>query len=413
MPKVRYLIASAGSAVCLLCAANPALAQPEKTADAGELRIEPILEVRARYEAVEQGALEADAATVRVRAGAQAALGALTLIAEGEATLALADEYNAFPFPLANESQRRPQYAVVPDPENAELNRLQLRYAEGKNAITVGRQRINLDDQRWVGAVGWRQNEQTFDAVRAEISMGPLSADVAYAIAQRSVFGEDADARAAYGGDLVMAGVSGKAGPVEGKLFAYLFDYDEPFFAANSSQSYGGIVRGVFPLGAASKLSLRASYARQADLGSNPFDYAADYWAFEGGTTLAGFSLAAGWERLGSDNGRSVQTPAATLHKFNGWADVFLATPPAGLDDAYVSVGKSVKQLGPLAAFNFGVAYHQFDSAAGDIEYGSEWDASLGFKAGGIGWLLKFADYRAVGFGADTRKLWLQAEWSL
>jgi hypothetical protein len=405
-------IASAAAAISLSCA-TPALAAPDNDADSAVFRIKPVVDARARYETVEQGALEANAVTVRVRAGAEAALGGFTLLAEGEATVALTDEYNAFPFALPGESQRRPQYAVVADPENAELSRLQLRYAAGKNAITLGRQRINLDDQRWVGSVGWRQNEQTFDAVRAEGTLGRVNADFAYAIAQRSIFGEDADARAAYGGDIVMAGLSTKTGPVDGKLFAYLLDYDETFFAANSSQTYGGIVRGVVPIGAATKLAVRASYARQSDFGSNPFDYAADYWAFEGGTTLAGFALAAGWERLGSDNGRAVQTPAATLHKFNGWADLFLTTPPAGLDDAYVSVGKTVKQLGPLAALTVGVAYHQFDSAAGDVEYGTEWDASIGFKAGGIGWLLKFADYRAVGFGADTRKLWLQAEWSL
>lgn len=412
MYPIPTFLVPAAAAITLLCAA-PVLAAPDQDVEPGALRVKPVIEVRARYETVEQGALQADAATVRVRAGGEAAWGRFTLLAEGEATVAIAKEYNAFPFAIAGESQRRPQYATVADPENAELNRLQLRYAAGKNAITLGRQRINFDDQRWVGSVGWRQNEQTFDAVRAEGMLGPVIADFAYAIAQRSIFGEDADARAAYGGDIVMAGLSTKAGPIEAKLFAYLFDYDEAFFAANSSQTYGGIVRGVFPVGAASKLSLRASYARQADLGSNPLDYAANYWAVEGGSSVAGFALTAGWERLGSDSGRSLQTPAATLHKFNGWADLFLTTPPAGLDDAYVSVGKTFKKLGPLSAVILGVTFHQFDSAAGDIEYGTEWDASAGFKAAGIGWLLKFADYRAAAFGAGTRKLWLQAEWAL
>jgi hypothetical protein len=35
---------------------------------------------------------------------------------------------------------------------------------------TVGRQAINLDNQRWVGSVDWRQNDQTLDAVRAAVS---------------------------------------------------------------------------------------------------------------------------------------------------------------------------------------------------------------------------------------------------
>ena len=59
------------------------------------------------------------------------------------------------------------------------------------------------------------------------------------------------------------------------------------------------------------------------------------------------------------------------------------------------------------------VAFHQFDSAKSGLEYGTEWDASAGFKLAKIGFLLKYADYNARDFGIDTRKLWLQAEWSL
>lgn len=409
MAILHFSPTKAGLPLLLAVFAAPAAASDGETG----IRIEPILETRLRYESVEQAALEADAVTLRLRAGAEVKVRRLSFLAEAEGTAAAKDDYNAFPFPLAGESQRRPQFAVVPDPHNLEINRLQMQYTAGRSALTLGRQRINLDDQRWVGSVGWRQNEQTFDAVRAQGTVGPLNADFAYASAQRSIFGEDAGIRTAYDGDIIMGGLAAKAGPIEGKLFAYLLDYDEPFFAANSSQTYGAIVRGSVPLGGATNLALRASYARQKDWGSNPHNYAADYWAFEGGSTVSGFAIAAGWERLGSDNSRSVQTPAATLHKFNGWADLFLTTPTAGLEDAYVSLSKSLTGWGALPAINVAVTYHQFDSAAGDVEYGTEWDASIGFKVGGIGWLLKVADYRAVAFGVDTRKVWLQAEWAL
>ena len=57
-------------------------------------------------------------------------------------------------------------YPVVADPENYDLNRLQLTNSSlPGTVITLGRQRILLDDQRFVGNVGWRQNEQTFDAL--------------------------------------------------------------------------------------------------------------------------------------------------------------------------------------------------------------------------------------------------------
>jgi hypothetical protein len=306
----------------------------------------------------------------------------------------------------------RPQYAVIPDPENFELNRLQLKYEFPRGAVTLGRQRINLDDQRWVGSVGWRQNEQTFDALRAESRLGPMGIDIAYAISQRSIFGHDGGPRAAYDGEFLFAGASLKLGPVEGKLFAYLLDYDESFFVSNSSQTYGGIMRGSVPLGMGKSVNLRMSYARQFNYASNPFDYSADYWSFEGTTSVAGFTVAAGWERLGSDNGRAVQTPMATLHKFNGWADLFLTTPAAGLDDAYLSFSRNLEAVSRLPGLNANLTFHQFDSARGNIEYGTEWDASAGVKLGRIGILLKYARYNAKSFGADTRKLWLQAEWS-
>ncbi|WP_345238704.1 alginate export family protein [Sphingomonas lutea] len=406
---MRTFVVILGATMLFVPAAAHA-AEADKEAMSETLQIKPIVDARLRWESVDQGELNADAVTLRLRAGAEVKLGAFSLFAEGEGTVAPVNDYNAFPFPI-DDGQRRPQFAVVADPQNAELNRLQLQYKSEPLTATVGRQRINLDDQRWVGSVGWRQNEQTFDAARGEAKLGPASLDLTYAMAQRTIFGEDAGPQTSFRGDFVFAGIGSNLGPVEGKLFSYVLDYDEDFFLANSSQTYGGFLNGTFPVRAA-KLSLRASYARQSDYGSNPFDFAADYWSFEGGAKLAGFTLTGGWEQLGSDNGRALQTPMATLHKFNGWADLFLTTPASGLEDAYVSVGKTFDGMKLLPGLNANVVFHQFDSAVGDVEYGTEWDASLSFKIGKVGLLLKYADYNAQDFGADTRKLWLQAEWA-
>ena len=383
------------------------------TASDDELQVKPLLDARLRYEYVDQPGLDADALTFRLRAGAEASLGHFALLAEAEGTSALVNNYNAFPFSLPGEEQWRPDHSVIADPMNIELNRLQLQYKTDKTTLTLGRQRINLDDQRWVGSVGWRQNEQTFDAARGEMKFGPVAADLAYAIKQRTIFGSDAGPRTAFDGHFVFAGLSSKAGPIQGKLFAYLLDYDEDFFLANSSQTYGLFLSTVIPVTTTTKLSLRASYARQSDNAENPFDYAADYWSFEAGTTLAGFALAGGWEKLGSDNGRGLQTPMATLHKFNGWADLFLTTPANGLEDGYVSLSRKFDKVKALPGLNATVVFHQFDSDVGNIEYGTEWDASVGFRLGRVALLAKFADYDARDFGVDTRKFWLQAEWAL
>lgn len=399
-----------GAFLFIGCGGTALAAEP---AGGDGLQVKPILDARLRYENVDQPALDADALTFRLRAGAEAKLGHFSLLAEAEGTAALINDYNAFPFALPGEEQWRPDHSVIADPMNIELNRLQLQYKADKTVLTLGRQRINLDDQRWVGSVGWRQNEQTFDAIRGEASLGPVAADLIYAIKQRTIFGTDAGPRTALDGHFIFAGLSSKLGPVQGKLFANLLDYDEVFFLANSSQTYGLTLSTVVPIAAKTKLALRASYARQSDYGENPFDYAADYWSLDAGTTLAGFGIAGGWEKLGSDQGRGLQTPMATLHKFNGWADLFLTTPTTGLEDGYVSLSRKFEQVKALPGLNATVAFHQFDSDVGNIEYGTEWDASIGFKLGRLGLLAKYADYDARDFGVDTRKFWLQAEWAL
>lgn len=385
--------------------AAPARAQETVTLDA-------LADFRLRYETadVETLAAQADALTARLRFGGEAKAGAFALVVESEATLALVEDYSAFPFPSPSD-QRRPAYPVVPDPENLELNRLQLSWTGERAALTVGRQRINLDDQRWVGSVGWRQNEQTFDAVRATGTLGPVAVDATYAAAQRTVFGSDAGPRQSYQGDFAFLGAGADAGPVRIKAFSYLIDYDEPLVDPLSSQTYGILVSSAAPLGDA-KLSMKASYARQMDWRTAARDYAADYLALEAGAEWRGFAVTGGWEKLGSDRGSALQTPLATLHKFNGFADVFLTTPEAGLEDAYVTLAHRLGDVGGVKGVNAAITYHRFDSSLGDVDYGQEWDAVLGFRLGAVSLLAKYAQYDARAFGANVRKFWLQAETS-
>lgn len=407
------------AAVSTLAIAAPALAKTGDPVAVGDgFSIDPILDARLRYEGVDQSTTEADAVTLRLRSGVEVkhAPSHLALLAEAEATPGIVNNYNAFPFAITD-TQRRTQYSVVPDPMNVELNRLQLQYKTKAVTLTVGRQRINLDDQRWVGSVGWRQNEQTFDAARAEVTVGPLSLDGTYSIGQRTIFGAEAGPRVSYGGDFVFLGAGVKAGPVQVKGFAYLADYDEAFFYANSSQTYGLRAATALPLSKQVKLSLAGSYARQSNYGTNPYSYSADYIAAEAGLAFGPLALTGGYEKLGADNGRAVQTPMATLHKFDGWADVFLTTPQtsayAGLQDYYGGIAwKAPKSFKALPGLNAAVIYHNFDSDTGGRHYGTEWDASVGMKVGPVALLAKYANYDAKDYGADTKKFWIEADYA-
>lgn len=55
-------------------------------------------------------------------------------------------------------------YPVVADPKGTDINQVYFDFKGEKALFRVGRQRINMDNQRFIGGVGWRQNEQTYDS---------------------------------------------------------------------------------------------------------------------------------------------------------------------------------------------------------------------------------------------------------
>jgi hypothetical protein len=395
--------------------ASPALA---------EVEVKPIIEARLRYESVEQQGTtppDADAVTVRVRAGVTAKTGPFAVLIEGEGTLALVEDYNS-----GVNGKLGP---IIPDPENVELNRAQIQFTGiPKTVITAGRQRINLDDQRFIGSVGWRQNEQTFDAVRAEWSgIKNVKADVTYAWSQRTIWGVDGFGarQTAVGGNSIFANLGYKAKTFGITAFAYLADLDEaPVQAFRlSSKTFGLRGNATVPLGKA-KLNLLASYAVQSDYNNNPNNSSSDYLLGEAMLDVAGFKLTAGYEVLGADtNGlggvalSSFQTPFATLHKFNGTADKFLITPANGLRDLYLGLGASPK-VKALPGLNAQITWHQYKSDRLSQNFGIEWNAQIGWKISKkVTFLAKFADYNRSGVAdfagdADTQKLWAQLDYA-
>ncbi|KRA80577.1 hypothetical protein [Altererythrobacter sp. Root672] len=385
--------------------AVPAAAAAGDPIDLGNgVLLDPIFAARLRYETVDQANLpaSADALTFRARAGIELKTSGVSILAEGEGTLALVDNYNDT---IASNGVE--PFPIVADPENLELNRFQVSYLKDGTGVTLGRQRIILDNARFVGNVGWRQNEQTYDAVRGVAKLGKVSLDATYSVSQRTVFGKDSP-NSHYNGDFVFLGGGLDLPVVDIKAFAYLLDYDTRL--AFSSQTYGFLATAGFDIPAVGKLSGQLSYASQSDYGANPVSYRADYINAQAGLSVSHFTLTAGYEELGSDHGvAAVQTPLATLHAFNGWADLFLTTPANGLRDYYATVGAAFG-VSFLPGLKADLTYHQFDSDFGGLDYGSEWDASVGFKLGPVALLAKYANYQADQFAVDTEKVWLQAE---
>ena len=419
----------------LLSASAPIIGLSAITAQAQEVVFKPIVEARLRYETVDQAgpvplssSRDANAVTMRLRAGGEISKGPWALLVEGEGTLAIDEDYNSG-------VNGKTLYPIVPDPENVEANRVQIQYRTKPLIVTVGRQRINLDDQRFVGSVAWRQNEQTFDAVRVEyMGVKNLKIDLSYAISARTIWGIDGGKFGSVNrptqidGDDIFANISYKTklGTLTG--FAYLVDEDEAVAALrrNSSQTYGVRFMGAQPLAKKVKLSYLASYARQSNYATNPVDYSADYATAELGLDVAAFKLTAGYELLGSDAGATgiaggfaFQTPFATLHKFNGWADKFLTTPGTGLQDYYAGIAYTVPKVGKAGPLVASFIYHHFSSDRLSIHYGDEYNAQITLKLNKhLSALVKYAEYDRKGIAsyagdADTRKFWAQIDYAL
>ncbi|MEN0654198.1 MULTISPECIES: hypothetical protein [Hyphobacterium] len=355
-----------------------------------------ILDLRLRYELADQDGLAhtADALTLRARAGFETPQRAgWNLLAEGEFIAGLAGTYS-------DTITARPGYPVIADPDAAELNRLQLSW-QGENAqvVILGRQWINIDDQRFVGTVGFRQNSQSYDGVRLTLGgEGRVGFDYAWIGRVNRVFGAD-HPLGHFESHSHLAEIRSRTGIGTIAVYGLWLNFGNA--PGLSSQTLG-----VRLTGGESSWSWRAEYARQSDYANQPGDFDLDYVRLELGRQIGPGQLTGGMEVLGGDGSASFQTPLATLHKFQGWADAFLTTPAAGLRDVYLRASYPVTLID---GFTVSGAVHDFASDDGDLNFGRELDFSAAMPLGGGLSLEATAAFFEGGPAgpADRTRIWL------
>jgi hypothetical protein len=368
-----------------------------------------IVDARYRFEHVDQEGIanEANAHTLRARLGFQTGkVWDLQFLLEGEGVFHLSDEFN-------DTVPNNPAFPIVADPEDIQINRLQVEWSGlPQTAVTIGRQRMNLDNQRFIGGVAFRQNEQTFDALRiTNTSIDSLTLTYAYISQINRVFGEES-IQGAYEGDshIVNAGYAiANWGTLTG--YAYLLDLED--FATQSTATYGARFAGKHALSKDFNAVYAFEYASQSDYATNPGEYELDYWMVEAGIAAHGFTLLGGMETLEGDGTRGFSTPLATLHKFQGHADVFLTTPANGIFDRYATLSYDTKleDAGPVTGLTAAVTYHDFEAERTSASFGSETDVELVARMGDH-WStgIKYATYDGEGAFPDRDKLWLTVE---
>lgn len=296
-------------------------------------------------------------------------------------------------------------YSVVADPEGLDLNQAYIRYTGFNNTvISAGRQRIIHNEHRFLGNVGWRQNEQTFDGYRAQIQVvDTVNIDYGYIHNVNTIFGSDS-VKGDLKGDFNVLNVKYiPAKEHQLSFFAYLLDFDTD--SDKSSDTYGVDYSFDYKLNESTKAGALLSFAIQSDTGANTTSYDANYYLVEVNGSVGTMFGSAGLEVLGSDNGFiAFSTPLATLHKFNGFADMFLVTPDDGLEDIYMKVGANVLNV------KLSAVYHTFSANNGSADLGSELDLMANYKVNTqVSLLAKYATYDADTWKVDTDKFWLMA----
>lgn len=363
---------------------------------------EPLFELRVRHEAVDEQGFSQDAAatTLRARFGWQQKLiSGWTLLAEGEYITHVLDEN------FNSTTNGKTRFPIVADPDATELNQAFVGYADDGFKANFGRQRVQFDNLRFIANVGWRQNEQTFDAFDASWRIDSQGPTLRYAYLDRvhRVLG-DGNPQGEWNldGHAIHVGMDLPLGNVAG--YAYLIDNRD--VAAGSTATYGLRWSGVVDRPAfASNFAWLVEVAQQRDYARNPAQFSVRYWRVEPTLTWGDISTRIGFERLGSNGRVGLQTPLATLHAFNGWADRFTTTPMQGLEDAWLGLD------GRHGSWSWQAVMHDFSAAAGGQSYGNEIDVMLGYNFGhGMTVMLKYADYDSSGFSTDVRKLWLNFE---
>ncbi|KRA61683.1 hypothetical protein ASD79_06090 [Caulobacter sp. Root655] len=392
-----------------------------------------ILEVRARYESVDQTKTatltdDASAFTIRTRLGWETAEfhGVKGLI-EFEDVRQAGSEHYAVNVPGAAtpplNGADKAKYPVVNDPDVTELNRAQLTWTPSAALqVTAGRQRILLDDQRFVGNVGWRQDEQTFDAVRADLALGRFKATYAYVTHINRILGELRD----WDSDSHLLNVTWS--PAEAlRLQGFVYALDFGNSAVNSSLTKGVKASGKTWVGLY-QLAYNATYAKQSEYHGNTPNFDLAYFSGDVAGTFDIYTVKASYESLEGNGTRGFTTPLATVHAFQGWSDAFVSPGGNksfidGIEDANLSFNAKPR-FKRTYFFNTDilVRYHDFNDQRTGADLGREWD--LQFTAAitpKLSIQLKYADFqreKTVPLGTATppasrTKAWFTLEYKL
>ncbi len=333
-----------------------------------------------------------------------------------------------------SDGQRLNGKPLVPDVPATVLNQLAVRYKGDQTELTLGRQRIEWDDQRFIGSDSFWQQDQTFDALLGErlvlVSSRFYFAYIAraqrifvenearreepseqdyypneYTIADETYPGYRADSSYSLAGEHRHNSHLLRLELNEwdySQLVVYGYAIDNRDQPETSNYTLGGRYRFSYqaqPLRYRVILELAGQEHREVEEARPLYhltELALGYQAWE---------LLTRYEVLGSDEGAGFATPLGSSYLFQGFAGVFATTPAAGIEDA------SIRLNWRSHPWELSTRFHHFEPHRGPGDYGRELDLELQYKFSSKHKLqLRFADFRAhssAEFLLDQRQVYL------
>jgi len=314
------------------------------------------------------------------------------------------DRYNAAGL------NNRPNHVLIADPRLTVLNQLYGKFSEDSFdlLVRIGRQRIVHGNARFIGNVGWRQNEQTYDAATVNTSFGieNLKLQYSYVWQVNRVIGPD-HPFGIYSSDFHLTHLSYTNLIPRSTLTAFFYYLDFEDFPALSAQTVGFRMNGSIGLTDYISVNYAGSYSIQESLNVNPLDYSNNYYLVNLSAELHNFGEAgAALETFTGDQTAAFETPLATLHAFQGWTDTFLTMPIGGLRDFNIYASSRLSEMHTLL-----VRHHWFQREDTGERIGTEINASISMRVNkNLSFLVKYAEFFGEETLRDTRKFWLQME---
>jgi hypothetical protein len=280
---------------------------------------------------------------------------------------------------------------LLQDPPGTEFNQAFATLNTDQFLLHLGRQRINLDNQRFVGGNGFWQNEQTFDALFSQFKLASNSRfTYSYIANANRIFGEDADKNNPGRGPLP-SGITPPRPPafygdheqhthlthVEWnewdytRVTAYAHRMENLDMPAASNATYGASYSVNYKIDRVKyRVQLEAAQQDRFDLGRNQLPY----YLVDAGIGINTVELIARYEVLGENGGVAFITPLGSNHKFEGWAGVIGNTPNTGVRTASLGV------LWRASPIRLETHYLFFKDDVRGQAIGEEWDVDIAFR---------------------------------